>query len=351
MSRPATRTRRYRRFALVTLVVAVLSAACSSGSPQGVTVQGKDTRNLFLIILIMAIAVFVLVDGAILWMVLRYRRRPGDDELPPQIHGNSFVEVLWTVLPTILVVVIFTLSLRTLHRVQATAANPTVSIEVGGFQWQWNFKYPDDGFTVRGKISQPPEMVVPVNESIRITEKSNDVIHSFYVPSFLFKKDVIPGVVNEFQFKATTLGTFGGQCAEFCGLLHNKMTFTVRVVERPEYEAWILDQQRKEQQRKAQCGQATDQVTVVANNISFPRDCFTIKADSPYTISFDNEDSGIAHNVQIYKDEGFTIRVTNNPIFPGVATHNYQGAPLTAGAYKFRCDVHPGSMQGDIIVQ
>lgn len=342
--------RRHLKTLLFVLAGGWLLAACSAGEPQGVSVQGRDTRTLYVIILVIALVVFVLVDGTILYFVLRYRRRPGDDSLPPQIHGNTFIEIVWTVLPALIITALFVLSVRTLNRVNANVANPAVTIEVTGFQWQWNFKYPSEGFTVRGSIGNPPEMVLPVNEDIRIDERSLDVIHSFYVPQFLYKKDVIPGQANYFFVHPDQEGVLSGQCAEFCGLLHNKMTFSVRVVSRPEYNRWVLDQKRAEAERLAKCGDPTDRVEISASQIKFDKDCFALKANADVTIAFDNKDPGTGHNVQIYRDEAFREKLTDNPVFPGPAKREYKDKAPAEGEYFFKCDVHPG-MAGTVLVK
>ena len=176
--------------------------------PGGSTRQAKDIHSLYVFILILALAVFFAVEFAIVWSVLRYRRRPGDDELPKQTHGHFGVEILWTAIPTVIVATLFILSLRTLDRVDAKEAAPSETIEVTGFQWQWTFKYPAEGVVIRGSTEKPPEMVLPVNEPIRIKEKSADVIHSFYVPNFNFKRDVIPGYENSFDFTPTETRVF-----------------------------------------------------------------------------------------------------------------------------------------------
>jgi plastocyanin len=194
-------------------------------------------------------------------------------------------------------------------------------------------------------------MVVPVNEVIHVEEQSSDVIHSFYVADFLYKRDVIPGRFNNFDFTPEKEGVYRGQCAEFCGLLHNKMTFTVKVTSRPEYEKWVEEQKAAEAKRLEECGDPATDVKIIAKNVAFNRSCFSLPVGQPFKIEFDNEDPGVAHNVAIYKDKSAKDKLLDYPPFAGVATKTEEGTPITpAGEYFFRCDVHP-SMNGTVLVK
>ena len=125
----------------------------------------------------------------------------------------------------------------------ALSAAPDVRIDVTGYQWQWKFDYPAEGVTIIGS-SEPgadPEIVLPVDSTIRFELETTDVIHSFWVPRFLTKRDLIPGVHNEVDVHTTATGTFDGRCAEFCGINHATMNFVVRVVPSAEYEQWITE--------------------------------------------------------------------------------------------------------------
>jgi cytochrome c oxidase subunit 2 len=185
------------------------------------------------------------IVGGLVWLlitvaILRYRRRPGDeDHLPPQIGHITWLEVVWTALPIVTILVLFGLTLSTLGKVDALAAAPPVTVNVTAFRWQWRFDYAGTNVTVAGAPEKPAEMVVPAGEPIHIVLTSADVDHSFYVPAFLFKRDAIPGKPNEFDLTITDPGTYSGQCAEFCGVFHDRMTLTVRAVTRAEFDAWL----------------------------------------------------------------------------------------------------------------
>jgi cytochrome c oxidase subunit 2 len=161
--------------------------------------------------LVVVAAIFLLVEGTIVWSLLRYRRRRGDTTLPPQTHGHRGLEIVWTVIPTLVVLGLYVLSLETLGKVEAKAADP-VEVDVHGYQWYWEFDLPQQGVHVSG-IGTEPELVLPVKQPIRFRLETDNVIHSFFVPAFLFKRDLNPGTVNEFDVTIDEPGTYGGQCA------------------------------------------------------------------------------------------------------------------------------------------
>ncbi len=150
------------------------------------------------------------------------------------------MEILYTVVPLILVGVLFTVSIRGTETVNALAASPDLTIDVTGFQWQWRFDYQQEGVDVVGETEAPAEMVVPVGATVRINLTSTDVIHAFWLPEFLIKTDAIPHRVNEFDMTVTKAGTYdSGRCAEYCGLNHDKMRFTVNAVSQSEFDDWV----------------------------------------------------------------------------------------------------------------
>ena len=228
------------------LVMALLGGCLFPPTPE--TTQAKDVFTLYVVVFIMGAVVFFGVEGAIVYSIIRYRRR--DDRLPDQLHGHTLIEILWTAIPTVIVMFLFVWSTITLGTTQAKS-DPAVTIEVTGFQWQWTFHYldgdndPKNDYSVTGTAANPPVMGLPTGEPIRLILKSSDVIHSFFVPHFLVKRDVIPfpnGInPNELEFTVSDPGTYGGQCAEFCGDLHSKMTFTVEAMAPAAFQTWLAD--------------------------------------------------------------------------------------------------------------
>ena len=228
-----------RRVALSALLVvaAIVVAGCL---PAPVTTQGRDVARLYGTFLLIAAIVVVVVLGLAIFAILRYRGSPDDDELPPQVHGNLRFEAVWTGIPILTIIGLLVLTVVVLNSFDdAVRANASVEVRVTAYRWGWRFTYPNDDVVVEGIGAPGPELYVPVDENVHVTLTGADVIHAFYVPQFLFKKDAIPGHDNEFAFTVDEAGRYGGQCAEFCGIYHSRMPFTVVAVPRAEYDAWI----------------------------------------------------------------------------------------------------------------
>lgn len=237
---------RRRVLAAATGAVAFGATACSGsfGMPRGASEQGGDVFGLWQTFFVAAIAVAALVYGLIAWSVIRYRRRRSDDQeaLGSPFRERRGLEALYVAIPLVLVVGLFALAFRAGQRVDRIDPDPAVRVHVEAFAWGWRFAYPDLGVTVVSAPSGPgvdgPELVLPLGETARIELVSNDVIHAFWVPDFLFKRDAIPGVTQTFDVTPTETGTFQGACSEFCGLNHAYMRFTVRVVASDDFETW-----------------------------------------------------------------------------------------------------------------
>jgi cytochrome c oxidase subunit II len=342
----------------ISLLLIGLLAGCGMIPPEPKSEAAKSVFTLYNIVFAMGTVVFVGVEGFILYSVFRYRRR--DDRLPPQTHGNTLVEIIWTAIPTVIVLILFVLSVMTLATVEAKSdpAKGGVDIEVDGFQWQWQFRYMDgdndnrNDVTVTGDATTPPVMVVPVGEPVRLTLKSRDVIHSFYVPQFLIKRDLIPvpegEEVNHLEFTVSEPGTYGGQCAEFCGDFHAKMTFSVQAVSRDDYEKWLTDAKAgRTPQPSAQAG--SQQIELTASNISFDKQEIRIKADQPTTLKFTNQE-GIPHDVVIVDADNNELFKSDTLTGPD-ASQDFNVKALPAGEYTFFCSYHPAQMVGTLIVE
>ena len=239
------RVRRPRR-SLAAATGLLLLAACgndgpSFGAPRGATRQGRDIFRLWQGSVWAAVVVGALVWGLIAFVVIRYRRR-GDD-LPPQTHANIPLEILYTVVPLLIVAGLFAVNVRTQDRVDHLSAEPSLTVEVTGFQWQWRFHYAEAGVDVVGTGDDEPVLVLPARSTVRLVIQSTDVQHSFYVPDFLFKRDAVPGMRNEVDLEVVKEGRYDGRCAEFCGLLHDRMDFVVEAVSRSEFDRWLSTQQ------------------------------------------------------------------------------------------------------------
>ena len=212
--------------------------------PEPASRQGEDVLDLWRVLFLAAVALGVLVIALILWALVRFRRRDGREAAT--FSENVRLELFYTAVPLVIVAVLFGLTVATQERVTRTAPQPDVRVEVTGFQWGWRFRYLTEGVVVVGTSIENPTMLLPVDQTARLTLGSPDVIHSFYVPEFLVKKDVIPGVDNRLDVRPTRTGRFGGVCAEFCGLDHSRMNFVVEVVEPPQFRAWLEEQRLRQ---------------------------------------------------------------------------------------------------------
>ena len=290
---------------------------------------------------------FVIVEFLLLLFVFRYRKR--DDEAPPQRSGSTRSLVVFFLIPTLIVAVVYGFGEATLASVQKQDPNPQVEIRVEGFQWEWTFYYLNEGFFTSGQtVVKPAEMYLPVDTPIHFQLVSRDVIHSFFVPAFLFKRDVIPGRTNEFTITPTTLGTYHAQCAEFCGLHHAQMTFEVHVVTYSDYSAWVTAQRKAAQD--VTCPATGDAITVTAKDTAWNTNCLAVDAGAPISLTVVNQDQGIDHNFAIYDSSKRRQRFFETGRFSGVATNAYQIDVLPPGSYYFQCDVHGPSMSGTFIV-
>ena len=208
------------------------------GWPAPVTKQGRDALHLWqgalLASLIVGGVVLLMIVGA---AVLFRRRSP--DQMPRQVRYNLPIEVLYTFIPIVVVSVLFYFTAVGETNEDKINDKPALQMGVVGFQWSWQFNYLTDGLSITGRPGQPPQMVVPVGEQIHFYLTSPDVIHSFWVVPFLFKRDVIPGHPNEFEVTVTSPGTFQGRCAEYCGVDHDRMSFTVKAMAKDKYDQWL----------------------------------------------------------------------------------------------------------------
>jgi len=178
-----------------------------------------------------ALAVFILVEGALVYSIFRFRGRPDDPE-PSQIHGNTTIEIIWTLIPALILAAIAVPTVKGIFETNRTPAG-AMTIEVIGHQWWWEFRYPD------ADVVTANEMYIPAGRTVELKIISADVIHSFWPPRFSGKRDVFPGRETRLWWKADSTGLYPGQCAEYCGIQHARMAFHVRSVTPDEFDAWI----------------------------------------------------------------------------------------------------------------
>lgn len=232
-------------------------------------------RELTFLLLGITGAIFVVVEGVLVYAVVRFRRRRGEDgHEPPQVYGSNPIEVAWTLAPLLIVLVLFLVTARTVFSLERGSPPPeALRVAVIGHQWWWEFGYPDQG------VMTANELHVPVSDPARprpvfLTLESEEVIHSFWVPQLAGKTDVIPNRTNTMWIEPRVTGTFLGQCAEFCGTQHANMLLRVVVETEPDFETWIA----------AQRGAAPDVAAVRAGREVFESNacasCHTVRGTS-----------------------------------------------------------------------
>ena len=247
---------RFKWAALPVLAVLIASlTGCSSqeisrGFLPGVTGVTNHTERIVSLWTgswIVLWAVGIIAWGLMFWAIIVYRRRKGDAEIPPQLRYNMPIETLFTIVPFVLVLGFFALTARDMGEIEKPVASD-YRIEVIGKQWSWDFNYTnnnvfDSGIQYQedGTEAELPTLYLPVNRTVEIDLISRDVIHSFWVIDFLYKKDVFPGRVNKMYMTPQVIGEYKGKCAELCGEFHSMMLFNVKVVSQADYDAHVSD--------------------------------------------------------------------------------------------------------------
>ena len=202
--------------------------------------QGAQAADLWQGAQMTAIGVGVVVWALIAFTLIRYRRRRRQtDVLPSQKSENYFLEAIYTLVPLVIVAILFGYTTVTQRRINAVRPNPDVRVDATAFQWGWTFHYPVGGVTVQSEGLKAPELVLPEGQTTEVTLTATDVVHAFYVPGFLFQRNAVPGSPTRFDITPTRLGIFGGRCATFCGIRHTDMRFTVRVVSPDDFTSWL----------------------------------------------------------------------------------------------------------------
>jgi cytochrome c oxidase subunit 2 len=234
-----------------------------------VTRQGQVALTLWQGSWIAAWAVGAVVWGMIIWAVIFHRKRAGSAAPPHQVRYNLPIEMLYTVVPFIMVGVLFFFTARDENYIDSLSARPNVTVTIVGYQWSWQFQY--KGYSVPGSAtgwvtmngepwspqtgnSQLPVLEIPEHENVRFNLVSTDVIHAFWIVPFEFKRDVIPGHPNHFEVYPTKLESGIGHCTELCGLYHSRMLFKWKIVTPAQFNTWIHAQQAAQTQAAASGG-------------------------------------------------------------------------------------------------
>ena len=244
------------------------------GMPEPITEQAERVLSLWQGSWVTAFAVGILVWGLMIWSIIFHRKR--SEQLPPQVRYNMPIEALYTVLPIVVIAVLFYFTARDQSYLLETEQEADVHVEVVAFQWAWQFNYMDAPKDEGGEVlfsevgvpnpdgtadpSTQSTLVLPENAVVHFDLYSPDVIHSFWIPAFGFKMDVVPGHDNEFQVNLNdgTAGDYMGRCAELCGVDHTRMLFNVKVMPEDEYEAWAAGREQDSAVEEAEAVEAPD---------------------------------------------------------------------------------------------
>ena len=240
---------RHMKRALLGVVPTILLTGCSSdeisglGYEKGLSSVNDISLSLWQGAWIAAGVVGVITLVLILWPVIFHRKK--DDSFPKQTSNNNFIEATFTIIPLIIVAVLFYFTAVKQDKIVKVSPDSQVShqIEVVGIQWSWQFIYKDAGnfpeATITGTPAQPPILYLPQGEKVKFTINANDVVHGFWIPAFMIQIQNLPGVENELEFTANKIGTYPGRCNILCGRNHAQMLFTVKVVSPSEYQNYI----------------------------------------------------------------------------------------------------------------
>ncbi len=244
---------------LASLHVGRVFADLSINMPRGVTDVSQKVYLLHMTILWICIVIGVLVFGVMLYAIIFHRKAAGHKAA--HFHENTRIEILWTVIPFIILVAMAVPATKTLIEMD-DAEDADLTIKITGYMWRWNYEYLGTNISYMSDLSTPYEqrinrdtkdknylrevnnpLIVPINKKIRFLMTSNDVIHSWWVPDLAVKKDAIPGFINETWARINVAGTYRGQCAELCGALHGFMPIVVQAVSEQEFATWLTNKQ------------------------------------------------------------------------------------------------------------
>ena len=229
-------TGRWLRWVLLAVFVVLAAAGCAENYPQTTLAPKGDFARLvddvFMTTVRWAILVFVVVEGFLLYAIIKFRGKPDDPE-PKQFHGSTVLEIVWTAIPAVILVLIAVPTIRVIFETAKTPDDGALVVEVVGHQWWWEFRYPEYGITTAN------EMHVPVGRTVDIRMISDDVLHSFWLPQLAAKRDVFPKRETRIWFTAEVSGRYSGQCAEFCGIQHGRMGFQVVASDPADFSAWV----------------------------------------------------------------------------------------------------------------
>ncbi len=240
MARRPMKPKMLRGAAWALFLLPLLAIGCSLAEYPQSTLHphsdyAQDIQDLLEALTFWTVVIFVLVEGALILAVVKFRNRPGLPE-PKHVHGNTLLEVAWTIAPAVILTFVAVPTVLTIFKTQGRAPEGAMKIKVVGHQWWWEFQYPDLG------VVTASEMHVPVGKTVMVDIETADVLHSFWFPIVAGKRDAVPARTNNLWFTPDSIGVFPGQCAELCGTSHANMKMKLVVQSQTDFDAWIAGQ-------------------------------------------------------------------------------------------------------------
>lgn len=371
---PRRRLQDWHHILAMSLVMAVVSAGLAylflniNFIPHPASMErGILDRFMQLLFAIGSVFVAVIII-ALSYSLLFFRRRKGDDSDARPIKGNTALEISWTIIPLLIVtglgiygaVILDTITapnpvhttMQSIYSLGAFVprvvppsgtAQEELVVNVTASRFLWEFEYP--AYQIKSYVLE-----VPVNRRILFNIYSKDIIHSFWVQEWGPKQDAVPGLSPTLRITPTEIGQFLVQCSQLCGYAHTDMTAPVRVVSADEFDNWVQQQQTSTTGPAPPAGHPV-MIDLVAQNFVFDKNTLTVPVGAEVIINFDNKDNGVPHNFAAYTDSSATISIYIGQIINGPQTITYTfTAPATPGKYFFRCDAHPTTMTGTLVV-
>ncbi|TAK56630.1 MAG: hypothetical protein EPO22_13400 [Dehalococcoidia bacterium] len=340
---------------LILTIVAEILAAKTTVYMVPKSDKGEDIDAAFKFLTYMAIPVFTMVIAVLVSSIAQGASNKFPTEDGPPMMGRGAAPIVWFGATSCLAIIVMVYpGLIDLPKVLHQSNNPDVLVKVDGIQWTWLVSYPNES------IDGAREVVLPVDSTVKFEITSRDVLHGFWIPSFLLKVDAVPGITTKLTLKPTEIGSYDTdpnlrvQCSQLCGLSHSRMMLPVRVVSREDYDKWVQEQTGAAGANVTPTG-PVQELTIVAKSLKWDQATLTVAAGSTVKLTIDNQDNAIPHNFSLYASEdaaksGEKAIAGTKPTAGVVQEELLFNAP-PAGTYFFRCDVHPTTMTGTFVVQ
>jgi cytochrome c oxidase subunit 2 len=322
--------------------------------PPPASDRGAEIQSAFRTLLFLAVPVFTFVVTGLGYSVLRFRRRGHGDRPPedgPAIHGRGSIPLAWFGITSALAMTTMVYGLVALPGIIGPDGTPDLTVQVTGFQWAWKIRYPAQN------VESLKELVLPVDRTVHFEVTSLDVVHAFWIPAFGMRIDAVPGLTTSLSLRPTVTGDFQSdsafrlQCSQLCGGSHALMRLPVRVVSDAEFTAWIASQPSASAGPAATPAPGGPTLSLAAKNIQFSTTSLAAPAGTPFTITFQNEDQGVIHNLAVYTQDGQLVDNARTTLAQGPVTQTLVLPALQPGRYLFKCDAHPTQMVGTLEVK